>query len=92
MLIPLAEALQISVGELIGVCDTDGRKPEYPDRADSSETVSRDIAAEIDKTAAYEANVSYKNCCIVTMAMQLAAAIALLPFAALLIWNRKRKD
>lgn len=86
MLIPLAEALQISVCELMGGYDTDDRKPECPDRADSSGTVSRDIAAEIDKTAAYEANVSYKNSCIVTMAMQLAAAILI--SAGRVLWDK----
>ena len=57
MLIPLAEALQISINELMD---------------------SNDAVAEIDKTTTCAASVSYKNSCIIAMAIQFAAAILII--------------
>ena len=54
LLVPLANALQISLNELL---DADGGRQD------------------IDKAAEHEANAAYKNACIVTMAMQAAAAL-----------------
>ena len=65
MLVPLAEALQISVNELL---DDVG------------------AAAELDKTAAREADLCYKNCCIITTAIQIVAAILII--AGRVLWDR----
>ena len=65
MLIPLAEALQISIEQLMGGSGT---------------------VAEIDKAASYEANLSYKNSCILTMAIQLVAAILIV--VGRVLWDR----
>ena len=65
MLIPLAEALQISINELM-------------DR--------NDAVAEIDNTTKYTVSVSYKNSCIIVMAMQLAAAILII--VSRILWDR----
>ena len=65
MLIPLAEALQISINELMD---------------------SNDAVAEIDKTTTCAASVSYKNSCIIAMAIQFAAAILII--IGRILWDR----
>ena len=65
MLIPLAEALQITINELME---------------------SNNNVTEIDKTAAYEADVSYKNTCIIALAIQLVAAIFII--SGRVIWDK----
>ncbi len=65
MLIPLAEALQISINELMN---------------------SNDAVAEIDKTTTCAASVSYKNSCIIAMAIQFAAAILII--IGRILWDR----
>lgn len=65
MLMSLAEALQISLNELMN---------------------SNDTVTEIDKTATYEANVSYKNTCIIALAIQLVAAILII--VGRVLWDK----
>ena len=65
MLMPLAEALQISLNELMN---------------------SNDTVTEIDKTATYESNVSYKNTCIIALAIQLVAAILII--VGRVLWDK----
>lgn len=46
----------------------------------------KNAVTQMDKTAIYEANVSYKNACIIAMTMQLVAAI--LVIAGRVLWDR----
>ena len=65
MLIPLSEALQIPLNELMN---------------------GDDATTQIDKTAQYAANTAYKNTCIITMALQLVAAILII--VGRVVWDR----
>ena len=65
LLLPLAEALQIPLQEMMS---------------------GNDASAEIKKAADHEANTAYKNTWIVTMAMQLAAAILIV--IGRVLWDR----
>ena len=47
---------------------------------------SNDTVTEIDKTATYEANLLYKNTCIIALAIQLIAAVLII--VGRVLWDK----